>query len=48
MYATTLALAGATGGAGTTRTAVELATVGARGGRDVVVVDAGFATQGLS
>lgn len=48
MQATTLALVGATGGAGTTRTAVELATVGARGGRDVGVVDAAFATQGLS
>ena len=44
----TLALAGATGGAGTTRTAVELATVGARAGHDVVVVDAAYATQGLS
>ncbi|WP_066413061.1 cell division inhibitor [Halorubrum aethiopicum] len=48
MYATTLALVGATGGAGTTRTAVELAAVGARGGRDVAVIDAAFATQGLS
>ncbi len=48
MYATTLALVGATGGAGTTRTAVELAAVGARGGRDVVVIDAAVATQGLS
>jgi cellulose biosynthesis protein BcsQ len=44
----TLALVGATGGAGTTRTAVELAAVGARAGHDVVVVDAAFATQGLS
>jgi len=44
----TLALVGATGGAGTTRTAVELAVVGARAGHDVVVVDAAFATQGLS
>lgn len=48
MYATTLALAGATGGAGTTRTAIELATIGARGGHDVVVLDAAFTTQGLS
>ncbi|SMO59821.1 AAA family ATPase [Halorubrum cibi] len=48
MHATTLALVGATGGAGTTRTAVELATVGARGGRDVAVIDAAYATQGLS
>ena len=48
MNATTLALVGATGGAGTTRTAVELAAVGARAGRDVAVVDAAFTTQGLS
>ncbi|MFC5278333.1 ParA family protein [Halorubrum rubrum] len=48
MHATTLALVGATGGAGTTRTAVELAAAGARGGRDVAVIDAAFATQGLS
>jgi len=44
----TLALVGATGGAGTTRTAVELAAVGARAGLDVVVLDAAYATQGLS
>ncbi|VTT86892.1 Cell division inhibitor [Halorubrum sp. DM2] len=48
MQATTLALVGATGGAGTTRTAVELAAMGARGGDDVAVVDAAFTTQGLS
>ena len=48
MQTTTLALVGATGGAGTTRTAVELATMGARDGRDVAVVDAAFTTQGLS
>ncbi|EMA60839.1 cell division inhibitor [Halorubrum lipolyticum] len=48
MQATTLALVGATGGAGTTRTAVELAAIGARDGRDVAVVDAAFTTQGLS
>jgi len=48
MQATTLALVGATGGAGTTRTAVELAAIGARGGDDVAVVDAAFTTQGLS
>ncbi|MFW5916904.1 MAG: ParA family protein [Halorubrum sp.] len=48
MHTTTLALVGATGGAGTTRTAVELAAIGARGGRDVAVVDAAFTTQGLS
>ncbi|MFC7186446.1 ParA family protein [Halorubrum yunnanense] len=48
MQATTLALVGATGGAGTTRTAVELAAIGARDDRDVAVVDAAFTTQGLS
>ena len=48
MNATTLALVGATGGAGTTRTAVELAAMGARDGADVAVVDAAFTTQGLS
>jgi cellulose biosynthesis protein BcsQ len=48
MQATTLALVGATGGAGTTRTAVELAALGARDGRDTTVVDAAFTTQGLS
>ncbi|MFC6753638.1 ParA family protein, partial [Halorubrum tibetense] len=48
MHATTLALVGATGGAGTTRTAVELAAIGARGGRNVAVIDAAFTTQGLS
>ena len=48
MNATTLALVGATGGAGTTRTAVELAAMGARDGAEVAVVDAAFTTQGLS
>ena len=48
MQARTLALVGATGGAGTTRTAVELAALGARDGRDVAVLDAAFTTQGLS
>lgn len=48
MHATTLAMVGATGGAGTTRTAVELATIGARNGHDVAVIDAAFTTQGLS
>ncbi|WP_096390335.1 AAA family ATPase [Halopenitus persicus] len=48
MSETTLALVGATGGAGTTRTAVELAAIGAIDGRDVVVIDAAYATQGLS
>lgn len=45
---TTLALVGAVGGVGTTRTAVELAALGALDGRDVVVLDAAYATQGLS
>ncbi len=48
MTATTLALVGATGGAGTTRTAIELATMGARDGRDVAVLDGDFVTQGLA
>ncbi|QHS16611.1 ParA family protein [haloarchaeon 3A1-DGR] len=48
MGETTLALVGATGGAGTTRTAVELAAMGAIDGREVVVIDAAYATQGLS
>jgi len=48
MHTRTLALVGATGGAGTTRTAVELAALGARDGHDVAVVDAAFTTQGLS
>lgn len=44
----TLALVGAVGGAGTTRLAVESGAILARTGRDVAVVDAGFATQGLA
>lgn len=48
MSTTTLALVGAAGGAGTTRTAVELAAMGARDGRDVTVLDAALATQGLA
>ncbi|MFA9516672.1 AAA family ATPase [Halopenitus sp. H-Gu1] len=48
MSETTLALVGAVGGVGTTRTAVELAAIGAIDGRDVVVLDAAYATQGLS
>ncbi|GAB3415037.1 AAA family ATPase [Haloparvum alkalitolerans] len=48
MTGTTLALVGATGGAGTTRTAVELAAMGARTGENVAVLDAAYATQGLS
>ncbi|WP_224333115.1 ParA family protein [Haloprofundus halobius] len=42
------ALVGATGGAGTTRTTLELATTLANDGRDVAVLDAAFATQGLA
>lgn len=45
---TTTALVGAVGGAGTTRTAVELAALLARDGRSVAVIDAAFATQGLA
>ncbi len=44
----TLALVGAAGGAGTTRLAVECGATLARAGRDVAVLDAAFATQGLS
>lgn len=42
------ALVGATGGAGTTRLAVEVGVALAAAGRDVLVVDAALATQGLS
>jgi cellulose biosynthesis protein BcsQ len=45
--ADTAALVGVTGGAGTTRLCVELATTLARDGRDVAILDAAFATQGL-
>ncbi|MFC7097494.1 AAA family ATPase [Halobaculum marinum] len=45
---TSIAFVGAVGGAGTTRTAVECAAALARGGRDVAVLDAAYATQGLS
>ncbi|KAB1192665.1 ParA family protein [Haloferax sp. MBLA0076] len=45
---TTVALVGATGGAGTTRLAVELAAALATDDNDVAVLDAAFATQGLS
>lgn len=48
MTATTLALLGATGGAGTTRTCLELATTLAVDGADVAVVDAAYDTQGLA
>lgn len=44
----TAALAGATGGAGTTRLVVETAALVATTGRDVAVLDAAFATQGLA
>lgn len=41
-------LIGATGGAGTTRLCVELAATLSHVGRDVVIPDAAFATQGLT
>ncbi len=44
----TLALVGAAGGAGTTRLALESATLLAREGRDVALLDAAYATQGLA
>jgi len=44
----TLALAGAAGGAGATRLAVECGATLARAGREVAVLDAAFATQGLA
>lgn len=44
----TLALVGVAGGVGTTRTAVECGATLARDGRDVAVLDAAYATQGLS
>lgn len=45
---TTLSLVGAVGGAGTTRTTLECAAFLARTGRDVAVLDAAYATQGLA
>mgnify|MGYP000102449901 CR=1 FL=1 len=48
MTTRTLALVGAAGGVGTTRLTVECAATLARAGRDVVVVDAAFATQGMA
>ena len=45
---TTAAFVGTVGGAGTTRLAVETATLLADGGVDVAVLDADYATQGLS
>lgn len=44
----TLAFVGATGGAGTTRLTLEAATLLARDGRDVVALDAAYATQGMA
>lgn len=44
----TVALVGTTGGAGTTRCAVETAAALAADGRDAAVLDAAFATQGLA
>lgn len=43
-----IALVGVAGGVGTTRTAVECAATLARDGRDVALLDAAYATQGLS
>lgn len=48
MDATTAALVGATGGAGTTRSCLELATALAAAGEDVAVLDAAYDTQGLA
>jgi len=48
MPVSTLALVGATGGAGTTRLTIELGATLARAGRDVALLDAAFATQGLA
>lgn len=45
---TRVALVGAVGGAGTTRVSVEAAAALARDGRDVAILDAAFATQGLA
>lgn len=48
MHGTTAALVGATGGAGTTRSCLELATALAAAGDDVAVLDAAYDTQGLA
>jgi cellulose biosynthesis protein BcsQ len=48
MTHTTGALVGAAGGAGTTRTTLEAAAVLAADGAEVAVLDAAYATQGLS
>lgn len=44
----TLALVGATGGAGTTRLSVELGATLANDGHDVAILDAAYGTQGLA
>lgn len=44
----TVALVGAVGGAGTTRTSLELATALAADGDDVALIDAAYDTQGLA
>ncbi len=44
----TLAVVGATGGAGATRLTLEIGATLARAGRDVAVLDAAYATQGLA
>lgn len=48
MSTQTVAFVGAAGGTGTTRTTLECATLLAREGRDVAVLDAAFGTQGLA
>ncbi|WP_262179026.1 AAA family ATPase [Haloarcula laminariae] len=48
MSTPTLALVGVAGGAGTTRTTVEMAATLGRAGRSVAVLDAAFGTQGLA
>jgi cellulose biosynthesis protein BcsQ len=48
MPVTTAAFVGAAGGAGTTRSALELATALAAAGDDVAVLDAAYDTQGLA
>ncbi len=48
MERSTLALVGVAGGAGTTRTTVEMAATLARADRSVAVLDAAFGTQGLA
>ncbi len=48
MGANTLALVGAAGGAGVARLTLECATLLSHDGRDVAVLDAAYATQGLA